>query len=281
MIKKANQTIAVGLMILMFGLVTFMGQAVADDDPEPIGNDPGVIPGGLNIDDNEKAFAALKDLLVKKNQPINPDRKAWVDGTPKLKELMEDLLREQGELVGGRVAAPERWEKVQEVVQVHALLPGEDPRELIANMLHLVNGADPNKDGTADVFDLSAISAEYGKTINSLDWHEVKIYDLNNDGVIGRLDLEVVAVAIDYQITYAYEAGKLVSVKIGNPKYDPRTRIQALVEMAGQVRRLLDDGRVIQKVGLVGAVGELRQAERKFLLDEEGKIQRVDLEEDD
>ncbi|OBZ17621.1 LamG-like jellyroll fold domain-containing protein [Bacillus sp. FJAT-26390] len=52
---------------------------------------------------------------------------------------------------------------------------------------------DVNHDGKVSVGDLAIVAAQYGKTIASPDWQQVKIADINRDGKIDILDLSAVA----------------------------------------------------------------------------------------
>jgi hypothetical protein len=52
---------------------------------------------------------------------------------------------------------------------------------------------DYNGDGKVSIGDLAMLATHYGKTTAAPDWNLVKIYDINDDGEIGLIDLATMA----------------------------------------------------------------------------------------
>ena len=51
-------------------------------------------------------------------------------------------------------------------------------------------GCDVNQDGVVSIADLALVSKNYNKNDSDLDWNEMKIYDVNKDGVINNSDIQ-------------------------------------------------------------------------------------------
>ncbi|OPA79409.1 hypothetical protein BVG16_10035 [Paenibacillus selenitireducens] len=65
----------------------------------------------------------------------------------------------------------------------------------VTKTIHVTVGltGDFNHDGKVSIGDLAMMAAHYGKNTQSLDWNQVKKFDMNEDGVIDILDLAALA----------------------------------------------------------------------------------------